>query len=341
MGTIFALLSVLLVIMVIIAGGVVRSTGSGMGCPDWPRCFGQLIPPTNISEVQFHPGKAYSKGAMVIQSDTLWVANNPFVSGERFSRTDWHQYPKHEYAIFNAAHTWTEYINRLVGVLCGLAILGMTWFSFRSRKVAPLRFWWSVFSLVLTVFQAWIGAKVVDLVLAGWMVTIHMFLAIVILFLLQWIHVHYITKGAFVIHIGWRNIGALVLLSMQVLLGTRVREAVDEGIEHGLSKRMVLDSAGTVFSIHSVFYLVAITAIGIWIYPYLMSSGTRIFRLSVALAAVLATEIASGFLLKVLDLPFWLQPVHLVLANVALCLGFYIFCLENTGRNSASIRQLS
>ena len=45
-------LSLLLVYLVIIAGAFVRMTGSGMGCPDWPKCFGFYVPPTNTQRVK-------------------------------------------------------------------------------------------------------------------------------------------------------------------------------------------------------------------------------------------------------------------------------------------------
>ena len=57
--------SIILIFLVIAAGATVRMTGSGMGCPDWPKCFGYLIPPTSIEEITWKPNQSYDKGVMV------------------------------------------------------------------------------------------------------------------------------------------------------------------------------------------------------------------------------------------------------------------------------------
>src|ERR1700744_5135583 len=109
----FNLITIFSLFAVIIAGAVVRSTGSGMGCPDWPKCFGRYIPPTNSSEL---PKDYKSK----------YVAGN-IAKNQRCARTldvfgysDLAKRIREDKSIlvpeeFNAAKTWPEYVNRLLG----------------------------------------------------------------------------------------------------------------------------------------------------------------------------------------------------------------------------------
>src|SRR3982750_3201690 len=40
-----------LTFLAVTAGGLVRATGSGLGCPGWPKCYGRWIPPAESHAV--------------------------------------------------------------------------------------------------------------------------------------------------------------------------------------------------------------------------------------------------------------------------------------------------
>ena len=223
--------SLVLVLLVILAGSLVRMTGSGMGCPDWPKCFGYLIPPTEISEIEWSANKKYNKGIILRYEERLIVCKKDFVSNNEINLSNWDNYTKHDYSDFDATKTWIEFLNRLIGVIAGIATLVMLIFSFsywNEKKILTLNSFLIIFGMG---FQAWLGKLVVDSNLAPYKITVHMVMALVIvcliiysIFLAKQEIENKKIKDSFLKNL---VIFAVIISLFQIIIGTQVREFID------------------------------------------------------------------------------------------------------------------
>ena len=180
--------SFILVLLVIFAGSMVRMTGSGMGCPDWPKCFGYLIPPTTEKDVFWKSNFNYKKGVMILRNEKFYSAKIDFLSSNEFMSSNWLEYTKHDYNEFSVMNTWFEFINRFIGAIAGLSTLIMFLFSFSFLKTKPGVTIMSFIVVLSMLFQAWLGKLVVDSNLSPYKITVHMLMAIVILSLIIFIY---------------------------------------------------------------------------------------------------------------------------------------------------------
>ncbi len=307
-----SLITLVAVYVLIGVGGLVRATGSGMGCPDWPACFGNVVPPTRMEQLpanykEMYAGLREKKNAKFARL----LESLGFDEQARKIRTDKSIL---EEADFNAAKTWTEYINRLVGVIIGLLIMATTAYSIRFRRSAPGWFWLSVLCLGTVIFQGWLGSVVVSTNLTPWTVTIHMMPALLIVGILVYLAVA--TSSARLDRApGLRIVVAInaAVLLIQILLGTQVREGIDQvAATLGEARRGAwLDSVGYDFIVHRSFSWVP-ALLGVWVYWKAFRS--KPVTLGLAMLTLMVLTLATGAGMAYAGIPPFLQPLHLLLA---------------------------
>ena len=322
-----AKISLVLVYLVIMAGAIVRMTGSGMGCPDWPKCFGYYIPPTQASELEWTPKKAYKKGQVIILDETLQVATSDFTATTAFAAGNWEPYTKHEYAIFNPWHTWIEFINRLFGAVAGIATLVMAIVSFRSWKTNKSITILSVLTVFAMGFQAWLGATVVYSVLEPTKITIHMVMALVIVAML--LYLIYSTKSREPNSPQERKLLGLLIFAIfitliQIILGTQVRQFVDEQIDTvgETAKNMWLENPTLQFYLHRSFSIFVVL-FNLFIAYKIRQLDLKLKKVNWVLG-ILILEALSGIVMYYFDFPFASQPAHLILATFLFGIQFYL-----------------
>lgn len=334
----FGILTVVAVYLLILVGGVVRSTGSGMGCPDWPKCFGRWIPPTEASQLPSDYKEIYTaqrvaknqKLARTLQRmGFAQVAGSIFAHPTQYIETD-----------FNPVKTWIEYVNRLLGALIGIFVLLTVVFALPYWRQDRPVFWLAFASFLLTGVQGYLGSLVVSTNLLPVMVTVHMALALVIVALLLYAVDRarwgsrptqqpsgILTSGPARV-LSEKNrptaalqiwlCAALLLTFWQIVLGTQVREQVDivsaaagyAGRENWVAK------LGSVFNLHRTVSA-AVLLLNVYVgYELWQMAQPGLRNLVSATLGLIGLEILAGIVLASFALPVTVQPVHLVLATV-------------------------
>lgn len=307
--------ALVVIFLVVIAGSFVRVTGSGMGCPDWPKCFDQWIPPTELSQVPENYKEKYveerqkkvDKFAQLISAIGMsevatQLQNDPNLTKEES---------------FNARKTWTEYINRLLGFTAGNAVMLLFFYIslfYRSHK----RLWFlSFINLVFIAFQGWFGSIVVASNLVPWTITVHLFFALLII-AIQLLMIRMVSPSQSINLSVSKTVYYLIWVSFiitfyQMFLGTQVRESIDELTRMGLGRNQWTNYLGVSFFIHRSFSWLVLGFIIIIAYQNEISHKYKTIRW---LFVILAIELISGVVLAHLDMKALVQNAHLLFATI-------------------------
>jgi len=325
-----AVIALVFIYLVILAGSIVRTTGSGMGCPDWPKCFGQWIPPTDSLELPENYKEVNAEKRAVKIEDFAKLLDNIGMHDEAEKIRNDKSLLEEEN--FNAAKTWTEYINRLVGFIAGNLVLLMFIFSFFLFKKNPQLFFLSLLNLFLIGFTAWFGSIVVATNLLPWTITLHMFTALLIV-AIQVIIIRKSGRSKFRYKSGklfsWMVVLSMIMTIVQIYLGTQVRQQIDVIAETAEVRTTWVDNLDVKFLIHRSFSwaLLLINFLLFWHCwkKHLMINGINLLFLLTIL------EATAGITLAYLGMPAWVQPVHLMLA--AFMIGVQVSLLIRLGKS--------
>jgi cytochrome c oxidase assembly protein subunit 15 len=318
--SLFSKITLVSIFLVVLAGSVVRMTGSGMGCPDWPKCFDCYIPPTDASQLPSNYKEIYSeKREGKIKRFGDFLTSLGFEDEAKELIADKSLLEEQD---FNAFNTWTEYINRLTGALAGMLILAQTiwaFASFKKRKVLSIL---AVILLFLTGFQAWFGAMVVATNIVPWVLTTHMMIA-VLMILIQ-LHIIKLASSKEKVKVTpllfYITLGSVILMLVQTLWGTQVRQQIDVLSETLLRENWMENLVG-IFFYHRTMAIVIIL-IGITIFYFAKKENARI-KSAYWILSVVLIEGLIGRLFSMLEMPAILQPVHLILSMVLLSILYF------------------
>ncbi|HEY8354709.1 MAG TPA: COX15/CtaA family protein [Methylophilaceae bacterium] len=183
---VIAWLGVFLALCVVSVGAYVRLSDAGLGCPDWPGCYGTMTVPESEAAIR--------------------QAQMAFPDSD-----------------FDRDKAWKEMLHRYLAGSLGLLVLALFALGWRARKLIRVSPWTPTILLVLVLFQAMLGMWTVTMLLKPAVVTAHLIGGMTTLAMLTWIaHRHWgVASQRFVSAAGLRlviRLGVPILFA-QILLG--------------------------------------------------------------------------------------------------------------------------
>jgi len=270
--------------LLILVGGLVRASGAGLGCPDWPRCFGSWIPPASAADLP----------------------------------------PEFDPSQFNQTLMWTEYLNRLLGVTVGFSILATAVSAWRHHRREPRILWTTIAAFLLVGYEGWLGGRVVAHELAPWIVTAHLIVAIVIVQLLLYATFTAFERETGAPFdketersAGWPFIALIAITLLQLGFGTQVRGNIDDAIDGGVARNLALSTVGRLDFIHRDLALVVVVGATL-LTLRLMSRRSPLVSWGYVVLALAVTQIALGAYMAYGSLVPAAQVGHLTVASLLL-----------------------
>ncbi|HUX82248.1 MAG TPA: COX15/CtaA family protein [Halothiobacillus sp.] len=312
---IMAIVTVLAVLFLIWVGSTVRATGAGMGCPDWPTCFGRIVPPFSEADLPPNYQQTYARLG----------------------------YDKMK---FDPIKTWTEYFNRLTGTLIGLLSILTLVLSFLVRRHDARLPWLAGGAFFLVGLNGWLGAVVIETNLHAAVVTTHMMLSFGVILLLVAVVSRTLPESCGIAaDIKGRWFPALPLATLATLvqtgLGAQVRERVDQigttsgGLHVG---GHWLDSIGPILNIH-IAGAVVVVLVNLWLITRLVGGGPLVKRTLVVLALTVLIQVLLGIILITQDLPTIVQPLHLLGAAMLFTVQAFLLLMRTGSDREQPINQ--
>lgn len=331
----YNLYAIISLFVVILAGGVVRSSGAGMGCPDWPKCFDHYIPPTDVSQLPEDYQEKYV--AKRVEKNMRFAKML-----EGLGYTELADKVRHDESIkvpeeFNVRKTYTEYINRLAGAVSGIFMLVTFFFSFLYIKSASRIFVLSFFNLLLIFFQAWLGSIVVSTNLLAWTITIHMLVAVLIIAIAIYTY-HYaralvddtVSVSTSNNIIKYLLLSGLILSLFQIVIGTEVRESIDALVRNfpELTRTQWLDNLDVIYSYHKILAIAVIILNGIILVLVKNKMyGTQQWTFAKIMIALILIQYLTGLILHHFGMPAYAQGLHVLFATLMFGVQFYLFLM--------------